>query len=200
MIVLSLLGQPNFFIIFLKPPLLAWSGQRRSWRGRNAAFRIFPGAGVQQISCWQFHHLSGNHTGCLGGNLQCWDPRFVPPRELTNFWTNLSNPGTHVAAWNKTFGAVSQTSICGACFLGGDPPQCWMRTRPTCCQQWTEARAIMGLDRREIPRWLSQDPEDWRLPCQNEATVVVVKGCFVVCGPQPSAPIPGESGSSKFDN
>ena len=31
---------------------------------------FFPGAGVQRISCRQFHVLCGNHTGFLGGDTE----------------------------------------------------------------------------------------------------------------------------------
>ena len=53
--------------------------------GGYSAFSIFPGAGVQRISCRQFHLLSGIHTGFLGsvsaqdvelrGSAE-WGPRF----------------------------------------------------------------------------------------------------------------------------
>ena len=60
-----------------------------------------------------------------------------------------------------------------ACYLGGDPPQCWMRLR---------AKMLPAMHRREIPRWLSPGSEGWRLPCQNETTGVVVKRERPFCG------------------
>lgn len=90
-IVMVLLRQPEFSIIFHKPSLLTVSKALvRSTKvtklnGGYSAFGIFPGTGVQRISCRQFHILSGNHTGFLGGvpaqNVEWrgsaeWGPRF----------------------------------------------------------------------------------------------------------------------------